>query len=170
MPIYEFYCPACHVIMNFFARGVNPTRKPKCPHCGGRRLQRQVSMFAAGGAGGGDDEALDAMPVDERRMERAMESLAGDAEVMNEDDPQAAARLMRRFSKMTGVEFNAGIEQALQRMEAGEDPEMIEAEMGGALEADEPFILPGTKGPGPSLKPRVKQRGAPRRDPSLYDL
>ncbi len=171
MPIYEYYCEHCHLILNFFSRTLTPSRQPACPHCGRKRLDRQVSLFAAGrkGGEGGDDEAMDALPVDERKMERALEALSSEAEGLNEEDPRAAAQLMRKFSKMAGMEFNEGIEQALQRMEAGEDPEAVEAEMGDSLDDAEPFVMAGgVKAKKEAIKER--HRGAPRRDGTLYDL
>jgi len=55
--------------------------------------------------------------------------------------------------------------EALQRMERGEDPDQIEAEMGDLLEGEDPFLLPGRKGGKKSGK-----RAAPQRDDTLYDL
>jgi len=173
MPIYEYYCKHCHLILNFFSRTLSPSRQPTCPHCGLKRLDRQVSLFSAGRKGGdgegGDDEGLGDLPVDERKMERALEALSSEAERLNEDDPRAAAQLMRTFSKMAGMEFNEGIEQALARMEAGEDPEAIEAEMGDSLDDADPFVIAG----GPKARKEAdakRHRGAPRRDETLYDL
>ncbi|MBT3193678.1 MAG: zinc ribbon domain-containing protein [Verrucomicrobia bacterium] len=168
MPIYEFYCPDCHVIMNFFSHSVNTSNRPKCPHCKARKLQRQVSLFSAGSAGKEDDGAGE-LPIDESKMEQAVESLAAEAGAMNEEDPRAAAQLMRKFSHLSGMEFNEGIEEALQRMESGEDPEAIEAELDGALGDEDPFVLPGQKGAKGKRK-HGKSRGAPRRDDALYDM
>jgi len=168
MPIYEFYCPDCHVIMNFFSRSVNTDKTPKCPHCKKRKLHREVSLFSAG-TGGGDEEGMDDLPIDEGKMESAIEALASDAESMNDDDPRAAANLMRKFSNLTGMEFNEGMEQALQRMEAGEDPEAIEADMGDVMNEEDPFVMPGSKGAKAKGK-HGRKRGAPRRDETLYDL
>ncbi len=94
-----------------------------------------------------------------------MNMLAGEAEKMNEDDPRQAANLMRKLSDMTGMQMGPGMEEALQRMESGEDPEQVEAEMGDILEGEEPFILPDKKGKGIKAK-----RPAPKRDEALYDL
>ena len=170
MPIYEFYCPECHTIFNFFARRVNPDARPDCPTCGRGRLEREVSAFAVttgagseGSGGEGDDE----LPLDPGRLERAMGELAGEAERIPEDNPREAANLMRRFSRMTGLRFGDGVEEALGRMEAGEDPEAIEAEMGDRLENEEPFLMAERHGKGADAK---RSRGAPRRDPKLYDL
>jgi putative FmdB family regulatory protein len=168
MPIYEFYCSGCHTIMNFFSHSVNTSKLPTCPHCKKRKLHRQVSLFSATSAGK-DDDGMGDLPIDESKMERAIESLASEAGAMNEEDPRAAAQLMRKFSHMTGMDFNEGIEQALQRMEAGEDPEAIEAEMGGALDDEDPFVMAGAKGKKAHGK-RGKHRGAPRRDETLYDM
>jgi len=168
MPIYEFYCPDCHVLMSFFSHSVNTAKQPMCPHCKKQKLQRQVSLFSAS-SGGREDDGMGDLPIDESKMESAIEALASEAGAMNEEDPRAAAQLMRKFSKMAGMDFNEGIEQALQRMESGEDPEAIEAEMGGALDDEDPFVVAGQKGKKPNGK-RGKHRGAARRDDTLYDM
>jgi len=126
-------------------------------------MRREVSMFAAVGKAREDDGAGD-LPVDESRMEQAMESLAGEAESMDEDDPRQAAQLMRRFSKMTGMEFNEGMQAALSRLEAGEDPEKIETEMGGDMEGEDPFVMPGQGRKGHS------RRLPPAHDANLYEM
>ena len=164
MPIYEFYCEDCHTIFNFLSRTVNTTKRPVCPKCKKKKLQRQVSAFAFTGKAK-ENSDLDDLPFDESKMEQAMNMLAGEAENMNEDDPRQAANLMRKLSDMTGMQMGAGMEEALQRMESGEDPEQVEAEMGDILEGEEPFILPDKKGKGAKAK-----RPAPMRDETLYDL
>jgi putative FmdB family regulatory protein len=164
MPIYEFYCEDCNTIFNFFSKSVNTTKKPKCPQCKTQTLSRQMSAFAFTGKAkeGGD---MDDLPIDESKMEKAMQMLAGEAEKINEDDPRQAANLMRKLTDMTGLELGPGMQEALKRMEAGEDPDAIEAEMGDLLEEDEPFALPEKKGAAKGMR-----RPAPRRDETLYDL
>jgi putative FmdB family regulatory protein len=167
MPIYEFYCLGCHAIYSFLSRSVNTDGVPGCPRHGRHRLQRQVSRFAvvSGGAAAGKDEADDP-PVDEARMEQAMGTLASEAESIDEDDPRAAARLMRRLSDMTGIEYGESMQEALRRLEAGEDPDAIEAQMGDLLENDQDsFLLPGA-GKGR----RGIRRLPPRRDDHLYEM
>ncbi len=169
MPIYEFFCPDCNVLFNFFSKRIDTATRPACPTCGRRQLERQVSLFAATGRAKGDEEGgdgLDDLPVDESRMESAVNALAAEAESINEDDPRAAARLMRKFSDMTGLEMNKGMQEALGRMEAGEDPEQVEAELGDVMETEDPFVLPDRKSGG-----RARSRArAPRRDPTLYEM
>ena len=164
MPIYEFFCEDCNTIFNFFSKSVNTRKKPKCPKCKTKTLARQMSAFAFTGKAK-EDTNMDDLPIDEARMEKAMHLLAGEAENINEDDPRQAANLMRKLTDMTGLELGPGMQEALQRMEGGEDPDQIEAEMGDLLEEEEPFILPEKKG-----GTGKKRRPAPSRDDTLYDL
>jgi putative FmdB family regulatory protein len=163
MPIYEFYCTDCHTIFNFFSKTINTRKRPKCPKCKTRVLDRQMSAFAFTGKAreAGD---MDDLPVDEGKVERAMQMLAGEAERIDENDPKQAADLMRKLTSMTGLELGSGMEEALRRMESGEDPEQIEAEIGDMLESEDPFQFAGKKGSRPG------RRAAPRRDDTLYDL
>lgn len=164
MPIYEFYCEDCNTIFNFFSKTINTAKKPKCPVCKTKTLSRQMSAFAFTGKAKEDGE-MDDLPFDEARMEKAMNMLAGEAENLNEDDPRQAANLMRKLTDMTGMELGAGMQEALKRMEAGEDPDAIEAEMGDLLEDEDPFVIPAKKGSAKTAK-----RAAPKRDETLYDL
>ncbi len=82
-----------------------------------------------------------------------MDLLAREAEHMDEDDPKQAANLMRKLTDMTGLKMGSGMEEALTRMEAGEDPEQVEAEMGDILEEEDPFNFKEK-----SLKDSVKKQ------------
>ncbi len=164
MPIYEFYCRHCHTIYNFFSKRINTSKKPKCPKCKTKTLSRQMSAFAFTGKAD-EDGSMDDLPVDEGKMEKAMNMLAKEAGNINEDDPRQVANLMRKLSDMTGIELGSGMEEALSRLESGEDPDTIEAEMSDLLEGEEPFLMPGKKGKGAKTK-----RPEPFRDETLYDL
>jgi hypothetical protein len=96
-------------------------------------------------------------------MEKAMAMLAGEAEKLNEDDPRQAAQLMRKLTDATGISLGSGMEEALHRLERGEDPDRIEEEMGDLLEGEEPFLI-GGKGK------RGIRKQKPRVDETLYDL
>ncbi|MDO8785302.1 MAG: zinc ribbon domain-containing protein [Syntrophales bacterium] len=163
MPIYEFYCKKCDTVYNFFSRSVNTQKVPHCPKCKTVGLERQMSVFAR--ISGEKDELSDdnLPPIDEAKMERAMAMLVGEAEKINEDDPRQAAMLVRKLSDATGLNLGPGMEDALSRMERGEDPEKIEEEMGDLLETEEPFLLEArTRKGGKRSKPRI--------DETLYDL
>jgi putative FmdB family regulatory protein len=168
MPIYEFYCSTCHRIFNFLSTRVETEKQPSCPKCGKKRLSRQVSKFAAlkKGRSGKDTEADDeGMPdIDEAKLERAMATLASEAEGMDENDPKQAANLMRKLQDMTGISLGDGMEEALARLEAGEDPEQIEAEMGDLMNDDKLLLKGGGKKiPGGKALP-------PTHDEELYTL
>ena len=163
MPIYEFYCKDCHTIFNFFSKTVNTKKVPICPKCKKQKLTKQISLFAV--TGRAEENSMDDLPIDESKMEKAMELMAKEAENINEDDPRQAAKLMRKLTDMTGVGLGQGMEEALQRMESGEDPDKIEAEMGDLMNDEEPFILPGKKGGKGTGKKRVLKK-----DDTLYDL
>lgn len=166
MPIYEFYCQQCHTIYNFLSRTVNTEKIPDCPLCKDVKLQKKVSLFSAissrGEQGEGDD---DLPPIDEAKMEKAMGMLAREAEHMDEDDPRQAAQLMRKLSDATGLKMGSAMEEALARMERGEDPEKIEAEMGDLLEGEDPFQFESKSGGGSR-----NRRAAPHVDDMLYEL
>jgi putative FmdB family regulatory protein len=164
MPIYEFYCRRCHRLFNFFARSVNTSAIPHCPRCKKTPLTRQMSLFAVTGRAKESQGNEDA-PIDVSRMEKAVQVLASEAERVKEDDPRQAADLMRKLSRMTGMQLGQGMEEALNRMEQGEDPEQIEAQMGDLLEKEDPFVMP-EKAAGI----RVSRSAAPSRDETLYDL
>lgn len=163
MPIYEFYCKNCHTIFNFYSSRVNTEKTPFCPKCKKIKLKRQLSPFATIGRA---VEDKDMMPdIDESRMEQALAGLAGEAENLNEDDPRQMAEFMRKFSHKSGLNLGDGMEEALSRLEAGEDPDKIEAEMGDLLEGEDPFALTRKKGGGKSAG-----RPVPFKDETLYEL
>ena len=162
MPVYEFYCSNCNMIFNFLSKSVNTEKRPSCPKCQKTRLERRMSVFAT--LQKRDEE--DDMPLpdlDESKMEKAMNLLAREADHIDEDDPRQAANLMRKLTDMTGLNLGPGMEEALTRMEAGEDPEKIEAEMGDILEGEEPF---GIK----EKLSRLAKKRPPRVDDTLYEL
>jgi putative FmdB family regulatory protein len=163
MPIYEFYCKKCNTIYNFFSKSVNTSKVPDCPKCKTVALERQMSLFAAITGSGKKEDAEDPLRgIDESKMEKAMMQLAAEAEKMKEDDPRAAAKLMRKLSETTGMKLGDGFQEALQRLEAGEDPDKIDEEMGDILSAEDPF---GEKKGG-----KKPARRKPRKDETLYDL
>jgi hypothetical protein len=95
-------------------------------------------------------------------MERAVGMLAQEAQNINEDDPKQAAHVMRKLSEMAGLNMGKGMKEAIERMEAGEDPEKIEEEIGDILE-EEPIVLP-------EKKLSREKRQTPFMDETLYEL
>lgn len=77
--------------------------------------------------------------LDEKQLEKAMMSLAGEMEGIDENDPRQMARFMRKFSDSTGMKLGDGFEEAMRRLEAGDDPERIEEEMGALFDEENPL-------------------------------
>ncbi len=165
MPVYEFYCPDCHMIFNFFSRRINTEKKPDCPRCKRKELERQVSIFAISK---NRQEEDDFMPdIDESKLEQAMMSMASEIENLDEEDPRQAAAVMRKLMSATGMDIGGPMEEAISRMEAGEDPDKIEEEMGDMLEGDDLFKNMGKAG---GLKNLRKKYLRPSVDETLYEL
>jgi putative FmdB family regulatory protein len=173
MPIYEFYCRDCHTIYSFFARRVDTQTTPACPKVPRHKLRRQMSRFAI--SSGRSDESAGQpgpdMDLDDPKMEQAMMQMAGEMENVNEDDPRAMARMMRKLMETTGMNMGEGMEEAIRRMEAGEDPDKVEEELGDVLDADDPFANGPTANGDTKLR-RMHRRltEAPNVDPEVYDM
>ncbi len=180
MPIYEFYCSDCHRIFSFLSRSVDTQKEPACPRCGRAALTRRVSSFAIS-KGRKEEPSPAAAPdlpglppgMDEARLEQAMATLAREAEGMNEDDPRQGAQIMRRLFEATGMPVGSGMEEALRRMESGEDPEKIEEEMGDVME--DPLGMEGAasaadEGPRKTLRSLRRRVLPPSVDPELHEM
>ena len=96
---------------------------------------------------------------------------------IDENDPRAMARMMRRLSEVTGERLDEPMEEAVRKLEEGADPESLEESMGAAFgDGPEGGMDDGLGGPPPAEKgqpepksrPRVR-RMPPTRDPKLYD-
>ena len=165
MPMYEFLCEDCNRVFSFLARTPEVARRrPGCPKCGGRKMTRQLSLFAAGRKRGersqgpessAPETAGDPSPADDARMERAMMDLERDMESVDENNPRQMAAVMRRLSDASGEHMGPEMDEMIRRLEAGEDPDKVEEEMGDVL---------GDEGPGGGAG------GAPSYDEGLYDL
>lgn len=164
MPIYEFYCAECHTIFQFLSRATTPARRPACPRCGRADLERRPSAFAVS-KGRTEGEAPPAgAELDDARLDRAMESLAGEAGAIDEEDPRGAARFLRKLYETAGLPIDGGLGEALRRMEAGDDPEAIEEELGDLLDGE---TASGSSAPGARS---LRRRLPPRTDPELHEL
>ena len=142
MPIYEFACPKCRRIFNFLSQRVKPDRLPTCPQCGNQKLTKQVSRFTAvkglkepaakPEAAAGDEPPMPDM--DDPRVEHAMMEMERDMEHLDENNPRHMAHMMRKMKDlMPPGAMPKELDVAIKRLEAGEDPEKIEADMGDVL-------------------------------------
>lgn len=119
MPIYEYRCADCARKVSVFFRSFSAVGDPVCPRCGGTRLTRLISRVAvhrgSGGADGGGDEDFG-----DGDFDRYLDGI-------DENDPRSVARAMRRMSDELGEPIEPEMQEALTRMEAGEDPERVMA-------------------------------------------
>lgn len=126
-------------------------------------------MFAISKGRGESDGDDDFPDLDESAMEKAMMALESEAGGLDEDDPRAMAKFMRKLYDSTGLKLGGGIEEAIRRMEAGEDPDKIEEEMGDELDADD-MLFAGTGKRKIDLQAVKKKLLPPKVDNTLYDL
>jgi putative FmdB family regulatory protein len=141
MPIYEYACPKCRVIFNFLSKRINPNRTPSCPKCGNKKMTKQVSRFAMSrklkepAAKPEGPEETGPMPdMDDPRVERAMSEMERDMEHLDENNPKHMAHMMRKMKDiMPPGTVPKELDVAIKRLEAGEDPEKIEEDMGDLL-------------------------------------
>jgi len=161
VPIFEFLCPVCNRIYSFLSLSATPRRQPVCPRCASADLTRVPSAFAVSTgrksaeekpkrSGGEPDDAAMA------RMEQEVMRMTGELDEKDAEDPRVMARMMRRLAEASGETMTPTMEEMFRRLEAGEDPENLEDELGPQLEAE----MGGEGGEG----------GAPTRDDGLYDL
>jgi putative FmdB family regulatory protein len=139
MPIYEFACPKCRRIFSFLSKRMNPERLPACPRCGNANMEKQLSRFAmtrkVAEPGTSGAEADDSAPdMDDPRIARAMAEMERDMEHMDENNPRHMAHMMRKMKDlMPPGSLPKELDVAIKRLEAGEDPEKIEEDMGDVL-------------------------------------
>jgi len=136
-----------------------------------RPLKRQASQFAISKVRGEHAEDAELPPgMDEEQMMRAFASMAGDFENLDENDPKQADKIMQRLFDATSTQPGAGTAEAIRRMEAGEDPNRIEAELGDVLEQEDPFAGTAVKSSRPDLKTLRRELIPPKRDETWYPL
>lgn len=188
MPIYEYYCPDNNRIYQFFAKTLAQGQTtPKCPDNPAFRMERVMSAFAITGkaeakkeappapADGGEPAAPhDAGDMggpgadgpDDARMEAAFSQMEREMDGVDENDPRAMGRMMRKMSELTGEKLDDQMEEVVRKLEEGTDPDKLEDQMGDAFpegEEGEDGMGGGYGGMGGGF------RGAPSRDPHLYD-
>jgi len=192
MPIYEYYCPDNHRIYSFWAKTLAQGQTvPKCPDNPAFLMRKIVSSFAVTGrtrktekdgkTEEGTAPAAGADPAEDARMEAAMSAMEGEFSNVDENDPRAMGRMMRRMSELTGEKLDGEMEEVVRKLEEGADPDALEGQMGDAFgegegaDPDDPYGMGGGGDAKPPLDPKEPRhrfrarRGPPTRDPKLYD-
>lgn len=136
MPIYEFACPKCRKIFNFLSKKLRPGHPPVCPKCGNRKMIKQLSSFAMprGLKEPGSAGSAAAPAFDDPRFARAMTEMERDMAHMDENNPKHMAHMMKKMKDlMPAGSVPKEFDLAIKRLEAGEDPARVEADMGDVM-------------------------------------
>ena len=112
MPFYPYRCLDCKKRFEvFLSYSEYETSLVSCLHCGSQNIQRRISRV---------------------RIAKSEESrLEGLADVDHfdglEEDPRSLGKMMRKMSNEMGEEMGPEFNEVIDRLEAGQSPEDIEA-------------------------------------------
>jgi len=177
MPIYEYYCPGNNTIYQFFAKTLAQGRTvPRCPDDPALPMVKMMSPFAVAKKSKGDGEPVSppaaGAGAEDARMEAAMSAMESEFSQVDENDPRAMGRMMRRMAEMTGEKIDGDMEEVVRKLEEGADPDSLEEQFGagdeGAGEAGEGEDSPAAAREEARHRFRAR-RHPPTRDPKLYD-
>ena len=134
MPIYEYLCRRCNRIFQFLVRVPSESKRPACPKCGETEgMERMMSSFSV------------------KTSSPSLEDMdEGDLAGLDSEDPREMARMIRSMADEMGEDLGPEVNEALTRLENGEDPEKIERDL-----AESGFDM--------------GDAGMPTRDPGLYE-
>ncbi len=114
MPYYLYRCLSCNKrFEEYMSYAEYGNRAVICPYCKGENVQRRISRI---------------------RIARSEDSLLEDLTDPSaldglEDDPRALGKMMRKMSKEMGEDLGPEFSEVVDRLEAGQSPEEIEAAM-----------------------------------------
>jgi len=169
MPIYEFFCPENNRIYQFYARTLAQGRTvPRCPDNPKYRMRKVLSAFAVGGAERGEGPAGAPGPAngpEDGRIEAAIGAMEREFSSVDEKDPRAMGRIMRRMAELTGERIGGDMEEVVRKLEEGADPDTLEEQLG----ADPAEGAGDPPAPGEARARARARRPAPVRDPKLYE-
>lgn len=116
MPLYEYRCLACAAPVSIrMTYAEFDTAKPKCPQCKSTKLQRHLSRVRV-------------LRSEDSRMEQLSDP--SNFNDIDENDPKSVGRFMRRMGEEMGEDMGGEFNEMAGRLEAGEDPQSIERELG----------------------------------------
>lgn len=114
MPTYQYRCLECKKRFEIFLTYTEYGNRPiACPHCQSQNIQRRIGRIRVA-----------------RSEESRFDDLADPGSLEGlEDDPRALGRMMRKMSKEMGEDAGPEFDEVIDRLEAGQSPEDIEASM-----------------------------------------
>lgn len=112
MPSYDYRCLNCKRRFEVYLSYSEYSKQAiRCPHCNSENVQRRIGRIRFA-----------------RSEESRLEGLADPSKLAGlEDDPKAMARMMRNMSAEMGEEAGPEIDEVIDRLEAGQSPEEIDA-------------------------------------------
>lgn len=126
MPNYDYRCQDCRKRVSIYQTYAEYGQQSvHCPRCGGANLTRLINRVRV-------------VRSEESRMDTLSDPADWDS--VDEDDPRAMARMMRRMGQEMGEDLPPEFDEVVGRMEAGEDPD--------AIGQDFPDLAGGTGGLG----------------------
>jgi putative FmdB family regulatory protein len=160
MPIHEYRCQTCGKRTSILFRTLSAVDHSRavCKFCGGKKLDKLVSrvrvMRGDGGEALGPDGDVDP-------------SLLNDMNGLDDSDPRALGRFMRKMADETGEDLGPEFSEVIGRLEKGEDPDQIERAMGDAFgdapAGDDDTVAPvaSAEPAPPTRKPRASRAKRP---------
>lgn len=114
MPYYPYRCLDCRrrfeIFLSYSEYG---SVTVVCPHCKSENVQRKIQRVRIA-----------------RSEESRIESMSDMDDFDGlEDDPRALGKMMRKMSREMGEEMGPEFDEVIDRLEAGQSPEDIEAAM-----------------------------------------
>jgi len=114
MPTYSFRCLDCKkrfdVFLSYSEYGVKAV---ECAHCHSGNVQRRINRVRIARS---DDSRLDDLS--------SMDDLDG-----LDDDPRALGKMMRKMSQEMGEDVGPELNEVIDRLEAGQNPDDIDSAM-----------------------------------------
>lgn len=116
MPIYDYFCLNCRRRVSLFYRTLSAAAvaTPTCSYCGSPKVRRLVSRVSV-------------VKSEDARLDNLADPSMLDG--LDEEDPRAMARMMRRMSDELGEEMDPEFGEVIDRLESGQSPEDIEKVM-----------------------------------------
>ena len=114
MPNYRYVCQDCNKRFEVFMTYDEYSRSAvTCPQCSSQNVQRRIERI---------------------RFARSEESHLDDLADPNmleglEDDPRSLGKMMRKMSREVGEDLGPELNEVIDRLESGQNPEDIEAAM-----------------------------------------
>lgn len=119
MPTYEYRCEECRrkVVLRYKTYAEYDQATPTCTHCGSTSLTRLISRVAI------------SRSVTSRLMSGAWDDDDSALSDLENADPRTLGRMLREMSAEVGEDIGPEFDEVVDRLERGENPEDIEADL-----------------------------------------